>query len=97
MGYCYRVLGKYNEAKRCYLNSLSINREDTISHYNLANLYRIMGENELAIQEYSYIIDLAESNVSVGSLYINSLINVGICYKNEAQLEEAIRVYQKVL
>lgn len=56
-----------------------------------------MGENELAIQEYSYIIDLAESNVSVGSLYINSLINVGICYKNEAQLEEAIRVYQKVL
>lgn len=98
MGYCYRALGKYVEAKRCYLTSLAINRNDAISHYNLANLYRINGQNELAINEYNFIIDSSEQAQTPNStLYLNSLINIGICFKNEGEIEQAISTYRKVL
>lgn len=94
MGYCYRALGRYPEAKRCYLTALAINSSDAISHYNLANLYRINGQNELAISEYSFIIEAADTT---SPLYLNSLINIGICFKNEGQIEQAITNYRKVL
>ena len=94
MGYCYRAAGKYVEAKRCYLTALAINPADAISHYNLANLYRINGQNELAISEYACILDAADTATT---LHLNALINVGICYKNEGQLEQAIATYRKVL
>ena len=32
----------------------------------------------------------------IGSLYLNSLINIGVSYKNERRFEEAVDVYQKV-
>lgn len=94
MGYCYRATGKYAEAKRCYLTALAINSGDAISHYNLANLYRINGQNELAISEYGFIIEAADTS---SPLYLNSLINIGICYKNEGQTDQAINNYRKVL
>lgn len=34
-------------------------------------------------------------NVDVGSLYLNSLINISICYKNLGLIEEAIEVNEK--
>jgi tetratricopeptide (TPR) repeat protein len=59
-GYCYRALGKFNEAKRRYFNSLFVDDQDAITRYNLANLYRIMRMNELAIQEYYFVIHLKQ-------------------------------------
>lgn len=94
MGYCYRATARYPEAKRCYLTALAINSGDAISHYNLANLYRINGQNELAISEYGLVIDAADNS---SQLYLNALINIGICFKNEGQLEQAIDSYRKVL
>ena len=32
----------------------------------------------------------------VGSLYINSLINIGITFKNQRKFQEAVSVYEKV-
>lgn len=43
MGYCYRAIGNLNAAKLSYLDSLSINDQDHITRYNLANLYRVSG------------------------------------------------------
>ncbi len=97
MGYCYRALGKFGEAKRSYQSALYSNSQDPISHFNLANLYRVMGENDLAIEEYSQVIALKQQGTNVGSLYIDSLVNIGICYKNKGAIDEAIRVNRKVL
>jgi tetratricopeptide (TPR) repeat protein len=36
-------------------------------------------------------------NIDVGNLYIDSLINLGITYKNERHFEEAGKCYEKVL
>jgi tetratricopeptide (TPR) repeat protein len=38
-----------------------------------------------------------DKNVDVGNLYINSLINLGICYKNNSLFEKAGECYEKVL
>jgi tetratricopeptide (TPR) repeat protein len=97
MGYCYRALGKFGEAKRSYQSALASNPDDPISHYNLANLYRVIGENELAIEEYSQVIALKQQGASVGTLYLDSLVNIGICFKNRGEIDEAIRVNRKVL
>jgi tetratricopeptide (TPR) repeat protein len=97
MGYCYRALGKFGEAKRSYQSALFSNPQDPISHFNLANLYRVMGENELAIEEYSQVIALKQEGVNVGNLYLDSLVNIGICYKNRREIDEAINVNRKVL
>jgi tetratricopeptide (TPR) repeat protein len=35
--------------------------------------------------------------MDVGNLYIDSLINLGITYKNERHFEEAGKCYEKVL
>ena len=61
MGFCYRSLSKYPEAKNCYLRAISLNKDDPISHYNLANLYRIIGDYDLAIFHYNYVINLKEN------------------------------------
>jgi tetratricopeptide (TPR) repeat protein len=44
IGSCYRSLKQYSESKKFYLKSISINRGDAISHYNLANVLRLMGD-----------------------------------------------------
>lgn len=87
MGYCYRALSKFGEAKRSYQSALYSNPNDHISHYNLANLYRVIGENEQAIEEYTRVISLKQQGVNVGSLYLDSLVNIGICFKNRGEID----------
>lgn len=60
MGACYRSLNKYLQAKNCYLKALSFSNDDPISHYNLANLYRVIGNNEESIKHYERVIDAKE-------------------------------------
>jgi tetratricopeptide (TPR) repeat protein len=43
MGSCYRALGHYGEAKNQYKRAIQIKNDDAISHYNLANIERIIG------------------------------------------------------
>ena len=45
MGSCYKATGKHTQARSCYQNALLANPQDPITHYNLANLHRITGEN----------------------------------------------------
>jgi tetratricopeptide (TPR) repeat protein len=48
--------------------------------------------------QYLYVISLKENkNMDVGNLYIDSLINLGINYKNDRHFEEAEECYEKVL
>ena len=92
MGFCFRTLKQYSEAKISYLKSININKADPISHYNLANLYRIIGDHETALVHYNYVI----LNNPGSSVYVDCLVNSGICYKTLGLFEEAISIYQKV-
>jgi tetratricopeptide (TPR) repeat protein len=78
------------EARRFYKKSISIKNDDSISHYNLANAERVIGDLESAIEHYLFVIGLKEEKkVEIGSLYLNSLINLGICYKNKELYDKA--------
>jgi glycyl-tRNA synthetase alpha subunit len=46
-----------------------------------------MGENEMAIEEYSHVIALKQQGTNVGNLYLDSLVNIGICYKNKGAID----------
>ena len=96
MGSCYKATGKYSQARSCYRNALLANPHDAITHYNLANLHRVTGENELALDHYQAVLDMSQKGQDVGSLKLNSLVNMGICYKNLQAVDKAIAVYQKV-
>ncbi len=60
MGTCYRSLGKYVEAKNSYLRTININQNDPISHYNLANLQRVIGNFEESTKHYRFVIKMVE-------------------------------------
>ena len=58
MGSVYRSLGRYSESRSSYLKAIQIKPEDAISHYNLANVLRILGNIEESIKQYEYVINL---------------------------------------
>lgn len=97
MGSCYRAQAKYLQARSMYLKAISIKNDDVISHYNLANVLRVIGNYEQSIRHYQFVINLAESgeNQSANSLYGNSLVNLGICFKITQQYDKAIMCYEK--
>lgn len=79
-----------------YVKSIAIKSDDAISHYNLANVERIIGNYESSIKHYDFVIKLGEGGKeNIGSLYANSLINIGICYKITEQYEKAIDFYER--
>jgi tetratricopeptide (TPR) repeat protein len=79
-----------------YMKSIAIKNDDAISHYNLANVERIIGNYDSSIKHYEYVIKLAENGrEDIGSLLVNSLINIGICYKITEQYEKAIDYYER--
>jgi tetratricopeptide (TPR) repeat protein len=45
-----------------YLKAISIKNDDVISHYNLANVLRLIGNYEESIQHYQFVINLAEND-----------------------------------
>lgn len=42
------------------------------------------------------VIKQQEIKNEQGEIYLNSLVNIGISYKNQGKYEEAVEVYQKV-
>jgi len=77
--------------------AINLKKDDAITHYNIANLYRKIGNYDLAIKHYEFVIRLKEDKgLDIGSLYIDSMINIGICFKNRGLYEDAITIYEKV-
>lgn len=60
----------------------------------MANVLRIIGNYEDSIKYYEFVISLQEKgNNNLGSLYLNSLVNIGICHKIIGQTDRAIEYY----
>lgn len=98
MGMIFKKLGNFKEAKRSYLKALQGKPDDWISLYNLGNLYRVTGDDDAALVEYNKVLDLKENKkIDIGSLYLSSCINIGICYKNMGDLENALLNTEKAL
>jgi protein O-GlcNAc transferase len=57
MGSCFKALGKYPEARNSYRRAIALAPDDAISHYNLANLYRVIGSTDLSVTHYLQAIE----------------------------------------
>lgn len=91
MGMIFKRLGNFQEAKKAYLRALLANPEDAISLYNIGNLFRVTGDDDAALEHYEKVLKLKEvKKVDIGSLYVSSCINMGVCYKNMGKYDEAI-------
>lgn len=58
MGTIYKEKNKFAEARSCYHKALFANPFDPIILYNLANLERVLGDDELAIAIYTKVTNL---------------------------------------
>jgi tetratricopeptide (TPR) repeat protein len=73
-----------------------LKNDDAISHYNLANVLRVIGNYDQSILHYEYVISSAEAGgKDIGTLNVDSLVNLGICYKLTKQYEKAIDYFEK--
>ena len=78
------MLNRFAESRKYYKKSISIKPDDAISRYNLGNVERLLGNYEESIIHYSFVIDLKEKEGrDIVSLHLDSLINLGISYKNK--------------
>ena len=91
MGTIFRTLSNFNEAKKAYVKAKRIKNDDAITLYNYGNVLRVTGDEEEAISQYEKVIEIREvDKIEIGSLYEDTLINMGICYKNMGQYDKAI-------
>ena len=98
IGTCYRSLRRFKDSRKYYKKAIAINPDDAISRYNLGNAERLLGNYEESIIHYKFVIALKEVlGKDVGSLYLNSLVNLGISYKNKDLFDKASECYEKVL
>jgi len=56
----------------------------------------LIGDVDESIKHYKVVIKQQEIKNEQGEIYLNSLVNIGISYKNQGRYEEAVEVYQKV-
>jgi tetratricopeptide (TPR) repeat protein len=91
MGSIFKEHKEYSEARNCYNKALLEQPKDYITLYNLGNLERIIGCDELAINQYGIVRSLKEKEgTEMGEIYYNTLINEGICFKNLRLYDQAI-------
>lgn len=98
IGCSYRTLHRFNESRKFYQKAIDIKPDDPISRYNLGNAERLVGNIEEAILHYTFVVALKEQQGrDIGSLYLNSLINLGISFKNKDLFEKANECYKKAI
>lgn len=56
-------MNKFMEARAQYKRSISIKPDDAISHYNLANIERLISNYDEAILHYQYVLGLGEKGI----------------------------------
>jgi tetratricopeptide (TPR) repeat protein len=59
---CYRHLGKYDKAIKCYKKSIAVFPNGEVAHCNLALIYSLLDQNKSALYEYKKVKDINPTN-----------------------------------
>jgi len=87
-GYVAMAMKQYEEAKEYYLKSLTIDKDDDMTHASLANVYHQLGDEDKAMIHHQKAIELDSEYAPHYFNYANTLYDV----KRE---NEALEQYQK--
>ena len=76
------------EAEKSIKRSLLLNKKWYLSHYNLANILDLSGNNEEAIIEYN-------TAIALNSLHRDSYFKLGVLYQKQKKYNKAMEIYEK--
>jgi len=87
LGRIYKKMGDYEESIKYFKKSIDINPSSPFSHYLIASIYYIQGENLKAIIECENA--LKKKKEAFGYL------GIGDCWEKEGEIDKAIDVYKE--
>ncbi|WP_444896069.1 protein kinase domain-containing protein [Microbulbifer sp. SSSA005] len=96
LGVVYFLQGKYQEALDKYKKVLSISPQNLTTIYQTAETYQMLGNNQLAINEYEKILKLT-SNIKDGDQSLRKYRIRAIALANLNQHAESIVILNKLL
>ena len=85
LGASYTELKKYSLAKKTFIKITKLNPKFVDGHYNLANIYKILGQEDMAIESYNKVIELNKN-------YYKAYNNLGNIFRNKNQ-KRALEYY----
>lgn len=92
----YLEEGKYEEALSLFIEFLELNPLVYQTHLLIGDVYREMGEDEKAIEEYKIVLEKAESDKNIGQEIIaKALAAVGELYLKKGDLEKAKKFFEE--
>lgn len=83
LGYCYIMMGWYNEAVKIYTQHLKDFSEDNDIRFALASAYGSMSWTDESINELKKIIELDPTDVL-------AYHDLGLCYKDKGWIKESL-------
>lgn len=89
LGYVYDRLNQLEKAIYYYKECLKLNPDYIAAIHNIARIYHIQGEKEKAIVYYTHAAKLAPEAADL------PYFNIGLCYYDEGQYNEAIEAFKK--
>ena len=81
---------KYNEAIDCYTKAVVFNPSDEIVMLKIANIYKILGNNDKALNFYDKILTIDPDNT-------DAYFNKGLVFANQKKYDDAIKCFEKVV
>ena len=75
LGASYTELKKYSLAEKTVIKITKLNPKFVDGHYNLANIYKILGQEDMSIESYNNVIELNKN-------YYKEYNNLGNIFRN---------------
>lgn len=89
-GSCLRQMGEFEKAKKFFIFSLKIDKNNIAARNNLGNIHRLLFEFDEAEKHLLKVLDKDPN-------YIQALNNLGSIKYELNKLDEAIKLFQKVI
>jgi len=90
--------GRFAEAKKEIEEAMSINSEYAEIHFDMAEVYRNTGRDELAIEEYNKALQYMPYYINDKNfVHYNTMINMGLIYFKHNEKQEAINLFFKAV
>lgn len=89
-GFCYDILGRYEDAEREYTKALSAHPEHQESIFRMAYNSYLRGDDDGALELYERLRKMRPP-------HIGSLLNLGVMYEDRGEYRKAVTCYQSIL
>lgn len=97
IGMYYRLSGRFNDAIQTFARIVNSTSDPNLAaevQYRIGEIYYRRGDLQMAIEEFNKV---RERYANIEDWYTLSLLNLGDCYEQVGNLEEAINCYRAIV